>query len=268
MLRTQRLNIGVISAIPACRQAGLRELLTTSHCSILNFFYRIHINPDKMKAIILGSTGMIGKGVLLECLEDSAVTNILVINRHSCGITNAKLKEIIHDDFFNFSGLKEQISGYDTCFFCLGISSVGLDEKKYTRITYDLTLGFAHLMVDLNPHAVFCYVSGVGTDSSEKGRIMWARVKGKTENELLALPFKASYMFRPGYIQPMKGIKSRTKLYALFYLFLTPVYYLLRPFHSTVTDTVSVGRAMINIALMGYDKRIITSKDMYILAQN
>ena len=220
-----------------------------------------------MKVLILGSTGMIGKGVLLECLEADAVKSILVINRHTCDITHPKLKEIIHDDFFNLSDLKDQITGFDACFFCLGVSSVGLDETKYSKITYILTLNFARLMAVLNPDSVFCYVSGAGTDSSEKGRSMWARVKGKTENELFALPFKASYMFRPGYIQPMKGIKSRTKLYALFYLFLSPVYYLLRPFHGMVTDTVSVGRAMINIARKGYDKRIITNQDIYILAQ-
>ena len=177
-----------------------------------------------MKVLILGSTGMVGKGVLLECLEDSDIKNILVLNRQSCNISHNKLKEIIHENFFDFSTIKEQLKGFNACFFCLGVSAAGLDEKKYSKITYDLTLGFAQIMLELNPNSIFCYVSGAGTDSSEKGRIMWARIKGKTENALLALPFKESYMFRPGYIQPLKGVKSKTGAYNVFYSIFKPFY--------------------------------------------
>jgi uncharacterized protein YbjT (DUF2867 family) len=220
-----------------------------------------------MKVIILGSTGMVGKGVLLECINNPDIAKVLVINRQSCNIADNKLSEIIHNDFFNFSSIKEQLKGYDVCFFCLGISSAGLSEEKYTRITYDLTMVFAHIMVELNPESIFCYVSGVGTDSSEKGRTMWARVKGKTENALLALPFKASYMFRPGYIQPGKGIRSKTALYRIFYLVLTPVYFLLKPFKGLVTNTRSLGIAMINVAKYGYDEKILHVKDINQLAE-
>lgn len=221
-----------------------------------------------MKVIILGSTGMVGKGVLLECLNDPDIEKVLVVNRQSCNITNAKLFEIIHNDFFNLSDIKEQIKGYDACFFCLGISSAGLSEEKYTKITYDLTMVFAQIMVELNPESIFCYVSGVGTDSSEKGRTMWARVKGKTENALLALPFKASYMFRPGYIQPGKGIRSKTALYRIFYIVLTPLYFLLKPFKGLVTNTKSLSKAMINVAKKGSNKNILGVRDINMLAES
>lgn len=220
-----------------------------------------------MKVIILGSTGMVGKGVLLECLEDSNIKNILVLNRQSCNINHDKLKEIIHEDFFDFSALKDQLKGFDACFFCLGVSAAGLDEKKYSKITYDLTLGFAQIMLEQSPNSVFCYISGAGTDSSEKGRIMWARVKGKTENALLALPFKESYMFRPGYIQPLKGVKSKTRAYNVFYSIFKPFYLILKSFKGLVTDSVTLGRVMIYVAMNGYDKRIIGSKDIYKLSQ-
>ena len=220
-----------------------------------------------MKVIILGSTGMIGKGVLLECLEYSNIKNILVLNRQSCNISHNKLKEIIHENFFDFSTIKEQLKGFNACFFCLGVSAAGLDEKKYSKITYDLTLGFAQIMLELNPNSIFCYVSGAGTDSSEKGRIMWARIKGKTENALLALPFKESYMFRPGYIQPLKGVKSKTGAYNVFYSIFKPFYLILKSCKALVTDSVTLGRAMIHVAMNGYDKRIIRSKDIYVLSQ-
>ena len=160
----------------------------------------------KIKAIITGSTGMVGKGVLLECLESPHVESVLVINRHSVDLKHEKLKEIIHTDFQDLSAIEEQLTGYNTCYFCLGVSAAGMSEKDYSRITYDLTLNFAQTLLKLNPELTFCYISGAGTDSSEKGRMMWARVKGKTENALLALPFKAAYMLRPAFIQPMKDI--------------------------------------------------------------
>jgi nucleoside-diphosphate-sugar epimerase len=221
-----------------------------------------------MKVIIFGSTGMIGKGILLECLEDPNIKTVLVINRQACGIKHSKLIEIVHENFFDFSDIKDQFKGFDACFFCLGVSSAGLDEAKYSKITYDLTTGVAKILVELNPGSVFCYISGAGTDSSEKGRIMWARIKGKTENALLALPFKESYMFRPGYIQPLKGIRSKTRFYNIFYMILKPFYHVLKLFPGLVTDTVSFSRAMINAAMNGYDKRIIRSKDIYILSHS
>jgi nucleoside-diphosphate-sugar epimerase len=221
-----------------------------------------------MKVIIFGSTGMIGKGILLECLEDPNIKTVLVINRQACGIKHSKLIEIVHENFFDFSDIKDQFKGFDACFFCLGVSSAGLDEAKYSKITYDLTMGVAKILVELNPGSVFCYISGAGTDSSEKGRIMWARIKGKTENALLALPFKESYMFRPGYIQPLKGIRSKTRFYNIFYMILKPFYHVLKLFPGLVTDTVSFSRAMINAAMNGYDKRIIRSKDIYILSHS
>lgn len=220
-----------------------------------------------MNVIILGSTGMVGKGVLLECLEDSDIKNILVLSRQTCNINHDKLREIIHENFFDFSEIKEQLKGFDACFFCLGVSAAGLDEKKYSKITYDLTLGFAQIMLEQNPNSVFCYISGAGTDSSEKGKIMWARVKGKTENALLALPFKESYMFRPGYIQPLKGVKSKTRAYNVFYSIFKPFYFILKSFKGLATDSVTLGKVMIYVAMNGYDKRIISSKDIYMLSQ-
>ena len=150
----------------------------------------------KIKAIITGATGMVGEGVLHECLLHPDVESVLVINRKPCGVKHEKLKEIIHKDFLDLSAIEEQLAGYNACYFCAGVSSVGKKEDEYTRITYDLTLNFANTLVKLNPDMTFCYVSGVGTDSTEKGRSMWARVKGKTENDLLKLPFKAAYMFQ------------------------------------------------------------------------
>ena len=170
----------------------------------------------KIKAIITGATGMVGEGVLYECLNHPDVESVLVINRRSCHTIHPKLKEIIHENFFNFSSIEEQLSGYNACFFCLGVSSVGMNEEKYTKVTYDLTLGFAGTLARLNPEMTFCYVSGAATDSSEKGKMMWARVKGKTENDLMKLPFKRAYMFRPGFMQPTKGLKNANKMYKVF----------------------------------------------------
>lgn len=220
-----------------------------------------------MKTIIFGTTGMVGKGVLLECLEEKAIESVLVINRQKLGLTNPKLKEIIHNDFFNFIPIKESIKGYDACFFCMGVTSAGLNEEEYTKLTYDLTLGFAKLMAEVNPNSTFCYVSGAGTDSTEKGGSMWARVKGKTENAIMALPFKASYMFRPGYIQPLKGVKSKTGWYNAFYVVLKPIYFLLRPMKGYVTNSVTLGKAMINATKFGYEKSILESKDINILGE-
>jgi hypothetical protein len=181
-----------------------------------------------MNVILFGATGMVGQGVLRECLLDSSVQQVLSIVRAPSGQQHAKLRELVHTDFFNYSAIERQLTGYDACFFSLGVSSAGMDEAKYTDLTYDLTLAAAITLARLNPQMTFLYVSGSGTDSTERGRTMWARVKGKTENDLLKLPFRAAYMFRPGVIQPLHGIRSKTKLYQTFYTVLNPVLPLLR----------------------------------------
>jgi uncharacterized protein YbjT (DUF2867 family) len=216
----------------------------------------------KLKVIITGSTGMVGKGVLLECIDSPEVEQLLLINRSPVGITHPKLKEIIHKDFFDWSAIRGQLKGYNACFFCMGVSSVGMKEPDYTRMTYDLTLGLAREVLALNDDMTFCYVSGAGTDSTEQGRMMWARVKGKTENDLLALGFKDAYMFRPGFIQPMRGIKSKTALYQGIYNVISPFYGLLRRLPKYVTTTVIIGKAMIRVALDGYEKKVLESVDI------
>jgi len=213
----------------------------------------------KLNVIITGATGMVGEGVLHECLLHPDVESVLVINRKPCGVTHEKLKEIIHKDFFNLSHIEDQLVGYNACFFCTGISSVGKKEDEYKHITYDLTMNFARVMLKKNPDMVFCYVSGSGTDSTEKGRMMWARVKGKTENDLLKLPFKDSYMFRPGYIQPTKGLKNTKKFYKLFVPFY-PILIIIFP--RFVVSLEEVGMAMINVALYGSDEKILECREI------
>jgi uncharacterized protein YbjT (DUF2867 family) len=220
-----------------------------------------------ISVIIAGSTGMVGKGVLLECLENPKVKSVLLLNRSEIGITHDKIKELIIEDFNNLSSLREQLEGYDACYFCLGVSSFRMKEKEYNEITYRVTLHLAKLLSDVNPNLSFCYVSGVGTDSSEKGRSMWARVKGKTENALLKLPLKSVYLFRPGYIQPMKGVKSKTAMYNTFYAFLKPFYPLFKwIIPSKVTTNIIIGKAMIYSTLKGSDKTILYNKDINELA--
>ena len=213
--------------------------------------------------MIFGATGMVGMGALLECLDDARVQSVLVVGRSSCGVRHAKLTEVLHQDFFNYGALAERFRDRDACFFCLGVSSAGMDEPKYHRLTYDLTLAAAQAMATANKRMTFCYVSGQGTDSSERGRSMWARVKGQTENALLRLPFKSAYMFRPGLIQAMRGVRSKTKLYNAMYAvfgFLVPVLRSLFPNH--VTTTVIVGRALINVAANGYSKPHLETRDI------
>ena len=197
--------------------------------------------------------------MLHECLLHPDVESVLVINRKPCGVKHEKLKEIIHKDFFNLSPIEDRLAGYNAFFFCAGISSVGKKEDEYTHITYDLTMNFARTMLKKNPDMTFCYVSGEGTDSTEKGRIMWARVKGKTENDLLKLPFKNAYMFRPGYIQPIKGLKNTKKFYKLFVPFY-PILKIIFPKH--VVSLEELGKAMINIALYGSDEKILECQDI------
>ncbi len=220
----------------------------------------------EIKAVIFGSTGMIGKGVLYECLDSDSVKAVLVINRQTCGMKHPKLKEVIHKDFLDLSLLAVELSAYNTCYFCLGVSSAGLSEEAYRKITFDLTLSVANNLLKMNKAMTFCYISGAGTDSSEKGKRMWARVKGRTENALLALPFKKVYLFRPGYIQPKRGIRSRTGLYNAMYAVFTPLYSVLKLFRGLVTDTGSLGKAMIQAVSTGSEKTILEVKDINVLA--
>lgn len=219
---------------------------------------------EKIRAIITGVTGMVGEGVMHECLESPEVDAVLVINRKACGVSHPKLKEIIHTDFFDFSAIESQLSGYDACFFCLGVSSIAMKEPEYYKKTYTLTLHVAGTLSKLNRDMTFCYVSGAGTDSTEKGKSMWARVKGKTENDIFALPFKQSFAFRPGYIHPTKGLKRVHN----FYKYMTWMYpVLLKLFPNTVSTLKEVGLAMIAVAKYGYEKKIIEPNDIRLLAK-
>ena len=218
----------------------------------------------KIKTIITGSTGMVGEGVLYQCLKHPNVESVLVINRNPCGVKHDKLKEIIHKDFFDLSQIESQLSGYNACFFCAGVSSIGKKEEEYKRITYDLTMNFAKTLLKLNPEMVFTYISGVGTDSTEKGKSMWARVKGKTENDLLKLPFKAAYMFRPGYIHPTKGLKNTYKIYKVLAPFY-PIWKILFPKYIVTLE--EIGKAMINVVLKGSEKKILECVDIRKIAE-
>jgi uncharacterized protein YbjT (DUF2867 family) len=213
----------------------------------------------KIKAIITGTTGMVGEGVLYECLKHPDVESVLVINRKPYGVKHPKLKEIIHKDFYDLTAIEEQLTGYNACYYCAGVSSVGKKEDEYKHITYDLTMSFAKTLIKLNPIITFCYISGVGTDSTEKGRSMWARVKGRTENDLMKLPFKATYMFRPGYIQPTKGLKNTYKAYKFF----APFYPIIKLLFSKYATTLrEIGLAMINVTMYGSGKKIHECKDI------
>ncbi len=221
-----------------------------------------------MKVIVTGATGMVGKGVLLECLDHKDVTEVLSISRRSSGIAHPKLKELIHADFSDFSPLAEQLKGSDACYACMGVSSAGMGEEQYTRLTYDFTLALAREVYALNPKMTFTYVSGEGTDSSEQGRSMWARVKGKTENDLLKMGFGQAYMFRPGAIIPRRGIKPSSKMYRtlITYLgWLITLFKWISP--KSVVDTTQIGLAMIHLTQKGYDKQLIRARDIQILAE-
>jgi uncharacterized protein YbjT (DUF2867 family) len=218
----------------------------------------------KIKAIIFGATGMVGEGVLLESLRHENVESVLVIGRRSCMVTNDKLKELIHHDFFDYSTIEEHLKGYNACFFCLGVSSLGMNERDYTRITYDLTMRAATTLSRLNPEMTFCYVSGTGTDSTEHGKMMWARVKGKTENHLKSLPFKSVYLFRPGLMKPIKGQRNVKAIFkALTLLF--PLWKILSP--KNVCTLEDVGIAMIHAVGVGYQKQILENMDITQLAK-
>lgn len=218
----------------------------------------------KLKVIITGTTGMVGEGVLIECLAHPDVEKILVINRRPCGVTHPKLTEIIHSDFLNLTPIEDQFTGYNACFFCLGVSSVGMKEDVYYLRTYTLTMHMAEILSRQNHDLTFCYISGAGTDSTEKGRINWARVKGKTENDLMRLPFKKVFAFRPAMIQPTKGQKNVLTMYKVLG-FLIPVFKLLMP--NYISSLRDLGLAMINSALKGYEKPVLEVKDIVVLAK-
>jgi uncharacterized protein YbjT (DUF2867 family) len=219
-----------------------------------------------MKVIVLGATGMIGHGVLRECLRDTDVDEVLVIGRTPTGQRHPKLREIHHPDLMDLQPIEGELGGYDPCFFCLGVSSAGMKEKEYRRVTYDLTMSVARTLARLSPDLTFVYVSGMGTDSTGRGRTMWARVKGETENALLALPPRA-YMLRPGFIQPLHGARSKTRLYAAIYAVTSPLYSVLRRLlPGMVTTTEQLGRAMLTIAKAGASKRILETRDINAVA--
>jgi uncharacterized protein YbjT (DUF2867 family) len=218
----------------------------------------------KLKVILTGATGMVGEGVLHECLQHEDIEQVLVVGRKPCAVTHPKLKEIIHADFYDLSAIRDQLTGYDACFFCLGVSSVGMKEAAFYKPTYTLTMLFATTLSKTNPGMTFCYISGAGTDSTEKGRIMWARVKGKTENDLMKLPFKKVYNFRPAILKPTKGLKNTLSFYK--YLgWLIPVIKLFSK--GAVSTLKELGLAMINAATTGYEKQVLEVKDIHILVR-
>ncbi|OKO83616.1 NAD(P)H-binding protein [Bradyrhizobium sp. AS23.2] len=216
-----------------------------------------------MRVIVFGATGMVGQGVLRECLIDPGIERVLVVGRSPTGVRNAKLTEIIHGDFTDYSAIEAKLTGFDACFFCLGVSSIGMNEERYRHLTYDITLAAATTLARLNPQMTFVYVTGAGTDSTEQGSLMWARVKGKTENDLFTLPFKGAYMFRPGAIQPLHGARSKTAWVQAVYDVSWPLWSVLRriaPRH--VTSTEQIGRAMIRVARDGYPRRVLEMEDI------
>jgi len=216
-----------------------------------------------LNVLVFGATGMVGQGVLRECLLDPDVARILVVGRSTVGQQHGKLKEYVLPDVGDLSSIEDRLTGWDACFFCLGVSSAGMKEADYRRVTYELTLSVARTLAPLNPGMTFVYVTGAGTDSTERGRVMWARVKGATENALLQLPFKRAVMFRPGYIQPMYGITSKTPLYRVAYSvssWLYPVFARLTP--QWVTTTEQIGRAMLTVAKHGAPKSVLETRDI------
>jgi uncharacterized protein YbjT (DUF2867 family) len=219
---------------------------------------------EKLRVIITGSTGMVGEGVLHECLNHPEIGQILVINRKPCGVSHPRLLEILHQDFTDLSPILEKLRGYDACYFCAGVSSVGMKEPEYTRITYTLTMAFATTLAKLNPDMTFCYVSGASTDSSEKGKMMWARVKGKTENDLTKLPFRQVYNFRPAFMTPTPGLKNVNSYYK-YVAWLVPLLRLILP--NSISTLKVVGLAMINVTLRGYEKQVLEVVDIKKIAE-
>ncbi|HEX9130229.1 MAG TPA: NAD-dependent epimerase/dehydratase family protein [Gemmatimonadaceae bacterium] len=216
-----------------------------------------------MNVIIFGATGMIGQAVLRECLLDPGVARVVTVGRRPTGQSNSKLTELVRPDLTTLAPLENQLTGFDACFFSLGVSALGMTEEQYTRVNYDVTIGVARTLLRTSPNVTFIYVSGSGTDSSERGRVMWARVKGRTENTLLSLPFRAAYMFRPGMVIPLHGIRSSTRWYNVAYAITRPVYPLLRRLAPTmVTTTEELSRTMLAVARTGYPTHILEMADI------
>lgn len=216
-----------------------------------------------MNVLLFGATGMLGQGVLRECLLDPGVETVVTVGRSPAGVSHPRLREIIHADLTSYAPIEAQLTGFDACFFCLGVSSAGLDEEQYAQITYTITVCAAETLVRLNPQMTFVYISGQGTDSTEHGRIMWARVKGRTENALLRMPFKAAYMFRPGVIEPRFGARSRTTWYRVAYALARPLFPLLRrAMPNQILATDEIGRAMLIVARHGAPKHVLETKDI------
>jgi uncharacterized protein YbjT (DUF2867 family) len=219
-----------------------------------------------MNVLILGATGMVGQGVMRECLLDAGVARVVTLGRHATGNAHPKVREIVHADLFHLQPIEQELTGLDACFYCLGATAAGKSEREYARINYDMTLAVAETLVRVDPDMTFVYVSGMGTDGTERGRTMWARVKGRTENALLRLPFRAAYMLRPGIILPMHGIKSKTTLYRVAYTLLTPLYPALRAlFPRAITTTEHLGRVMLRLARSGYKRPVLESADIALL---
>ncbi len=220
-----------------------------------------------MNILIFGATGMVGQAALRACLEAQDVALVRTVGRTALDSRHAKLDDLVHADLFNYDGIEDRLSGFDACFFCLGVSSNGMSEQQYTHLTYDLTLAAARVLARLNPGMVFTYVSGAGTDSTEQGRSMWARVKGRTENALLRLPFAGVYLFRPGMIQPLDGIRSKTRSYQLFYGLTKPILPLMHKLMpNTILTTNDVGQAMLNAARSGSGRHVLEIRDIKALA--
>ncbi|HEY2348449.1 MAG TPA: NAD-dependent epimerase/dehydratase family protein [Puia sp.] len=221
------------------------------------------MDSNKISIIVTGVTGMVGEGVLHECLLSTDVEKVLVVGRRSSGVQHEKLAEIVHKDFFDLSPIESQLAGYDTCFFCLGVSSVGMKKPDYVKMTYDLTMNFARTLMKADPGMSFCYISGAGTDSTEKGKSHWARVKGKTENDLQKVGFKQTFLFRPGMLKPTPGLKNTLGFYK-WTGWLIPVFEFLTPNH--ITSLAQLGKAMIRAVTNGYGKNIIEVKDIKLLS--
>ena len=216
-----------------------------------------------MRVLIFGASGMVGQGVLRECLLDPDVKHVTSLGRSASGVGNPKLCDLLHKDLWNYAAIEKELTGFDACFFCLGVTSAGMSEPDYGRVTYGITAAAAETLARLNPQMTFVFVSGAGSDSSEKGRVMWARIKGKAENAVLRQPFKAAYVFRPGVIQPLHGIRSRTAVYRILYSLTKPLLPLLRwLFPGQILSTEQIGRAMLKVARSGAPKRILEAKDI------
>lgn len=221
-----------------------------------------------MKVLVTGASGMVGKGVLIECLEDERVTEVTSLGRRSIDLKHPKLKEVLHADFSEFESISDQLKGVDASFACMGVSSVGMKEEEYSKLTYEYTLALAKTMYNNNAESTFSYVSGMGTDSTEKGRSMWARVKGKTENHIIALGFKGAYMYRPGMIVPKKGVLPKSKVYLFFIKYMSWLIHLTaKVLPKSVVQSDEIGKAMINVHLMGYPKSILNPVDIQLAAK-